>query len=181
MPLFTMPCPSCGCKLKRNPGALHRDMQCPRCGALVRGERIVERDPLSDRVLPKVIRSKDRASDDLAMLSMEFVEGVAVVSFRRIAVLDRTSVQQLGDDFDTLLDTYDLDKIALDFGHAEFLSSAVIGKLTTLLRRLHEKGGHLRLCCVSDPVLAVLRTMRLHKTLGVCKSRQQALKQLRKK
>jgi anti-anti-sigma regulatory factor len=66
----------------------------------------------------------------------------------------------------------------LNFSNVERVSTALLGKLVALQRRLRLTGGGLTLCEVRPDFQAVLRTLRLWRYLNVCGSEEDALQAL---
>ena len=51
--------------------------------------------------------------------------------------------------------------LVLDFRHVKFLSSAVLGLLIRISKRIHEQGGQLRLCNIHPGIYEVFKITRL--------------------
>ena len=69
-------------------------------------------------------------------LEVEDIGDIAVVNFVDKKILDEQNIQMIGDDLFRLVDELGRRKILLNFGNVEFLSSAALGKLITLHRKL---------------------------------------------
>lgn len=65
-------------------------------------------------------------------------------------------------------------QVVLALDHVEFLDSAGLGSLLSLLRRLTADGGDLRLCGVSPSVGALLQLVRLDQVIQIFESREEA-------
>ena len=66
-------------------------------------------------------------------------------------------------------------KVVLDLQHVQFMDSGGCGALLTLLKRLRESGGDLKVCCPSNGVRALFDLVRIHRIVGVFKTRAEAV------
>ena len=64
---------------------------------------------------------------------------VMVVNFLTSQVLDEMNVQQLGSELDALLEKEYANKMVINFSKIKFLSSAVLGKLISLNKKIGDK------------------------------------------
>lgn len=65
--------------------------------------------------------------------------------------------------------------VLLDLAQDEYLSSALIGAIVRLWKRIAQHGGRLALCNVSDTVHQILRITKLHTVWPIYASREEAL------
>ena len=103
---------------------------------------------------------------------------VGIVRFLTSQVLDEMNVQQLGEELRQLVDKQYLVKIVVNFERVKFLSSAVLGKLISLHKRLAKEKGRLALCCINKDVMQVFKITRLDKLIPIFKSEEHALEQI---
>jgi anti-sigma B factor antagonist len=66
-------------------------------------------------------------------------------------------------------------KILLNFGNVEYLSSAALGKLITLNKKLGQAGGKLILCNIDPQIHEVFEITKLDKFFKIMKEEQAAL------
>ena len=76
-------------------------------------------------------------------LEVEDIGDVAVVNFVDKKILDEQNIQMIGDDLFRLVDELGRRKVLLNFKNVEFMSSAALGKLITLHRKLQAVQGKL--------------------------------------
>ncbi|MBL8797300.1 MAG: STAS domain-containing protein, partial [Planctomycetia bacterium] len=69
-------------------------------------------------------------------LEVEDVGDVTVVNFTDRKILDEQNIQLIGEQLFSLVDESGRKKILLNFGNVEYLSSAALGKLITLNKKL---------------------------------------------
>jgi anti-anti-sigma factor len=91
------------------------------------------------------------------------VDGVEVVQFHNAKILSENSVRELGDRMMATVDGLpDPPRLAINFDGVNFLSSAAIGKLILVQRKLKSRSGALRLCGLSPTSYDVFRVANLH-------------------
>ena len=103
---------------------------------------------------------------------------VGVVRFLTSQVLDEMNVQQLGEELRQLVDKQYLVKVVINFERVKFLSSAVLGKLISLHKRLGKEKGRLALCCINKDVRQVFKITRLDKLIPIFDSEESALSRI---
>ena len=74
---------------------------------------------------------------------------------------DEENIEQLGHEFLTLVEHYGCLKIVVDLATTRMMTSAALGKLISLHRNLHRRGGRLVLCSLKGMVLDVMVTAKL--------------------
>ncbi len=74
-------------------------------------------------------------------LEVEQIGDVTVVNFVDRKILDEQNIQVIGEQLFSLVDEDNLRKILLNFGNVEYLSSAALGKLITLNKKIQQAGG----------------------------------------
>ena len=99
---------------------------------------------------------------------------VTVVRFIDRKIED-PNVHELGNELFALVEQDSRRSIVLNFSHVEFLSSAALGKLLTLDRRLKAADGHLKLCCIRPEILEVFQITRLNKVFDIRSDEQEAV------
>jgi len=108
-------------------------------------------------------------------LEVEDVGDVAVVNFIDKKILDEQNIQMIGDDLFRLVDELGRRKILLNFKKVEFLSSAALGKLITLNRKVQAVRGKLILCSITAEIKEVFQITKLDKLFTIHAEEQAAL------
>lgn len=90
-------------------------------------------------------------------------------------ILDEMSIMQIGDEINELIAESSPPKLVLDFTNVAHMSSSALGMLITLHKRIREREGQLRLCCIQPTIYEVFVITRLNEIFRVCQSRQEAL------
>ena len=66
-------------------------------------------------------------------------------------------------------------KLLLDFAEVRFLSSAALGVLITLKRKVEEVGGRLKLCHLAPDLLELFRLTRMQELFAIHRDEREAL------
>ena len=106
---------------------------------------------------------------------IEEVDGVTVAKFIDKKILDENNIQMIGNQLFGLVDDDGRKKIVLDFSNVEYLSSAALGKLITMNKKVSEAGGNLRLCSIRKDIFEVFAITRLNKVFDIRDTQQDAL------
>ena len=101
--------------------------------------------------------------------------GSVVATFFPGRLDEEHNVEELGQSLFQLSDQYGYRQVALDLTQTSFVTSAVLGKLITLHRRLHRADGRLVLCGLQQPVETVMRRSNLLSYFQVVNSRDDAI------
>jgi anti-sigma B factor antagonist len=111
-------------------------------------------------------------------LELEEVGDVTVVSFVDKKILDEQNIQAIGEQLFDLVDNQGKKKLLLNFGSVEFLSSAALGKLITLNKKVQQSGGKLAMCKIAREILEVFEITKLDKIFKIFKDEQTAMQAL---
>jgi len=85
----------------------------------------------------------------------------ALLLMRKRQLTEDENLEELDRDFVTLTDSFQVRKIVVDLTSVTFMTSAAIGKLISLHRRLARLDGRLVLCCLQPEVEGTLATSHL--------------------
>ena len=108
-------------------------------------------------------------------LEVEPIGDVTVVNFVDRKILDEQNIQVIGEQLFSLVDEQGLKKILLNFSNVEYLSSAALGKLITLNKKLQQAGGKLILCNIDAQIFEVFEITKLDRFFKIIKEEQAAL------
>jgi anti-sigma B factor antagonist len=101
---------------------------------------------------------------------------VAVVAFSDKKILDEASIQELGSELFGLVEQQQGKGILLNFANVEFLSSAALGKLITLDRKVKAAKGRLKMCNIRPEIFEVFQITKLNKVFDIRKDEADAIK-----
>src|ERR1700733_14934562 len=107
-------------------------------------------------------------------LEVEDIGDVTVVSFTDKKILDEQNIQKIGEDLFSLVDELGRKKILLNFGNVEYLSSAALGKVITLNKKVQAAQGKLILSNIEPNIYEVFEITKLNKLFNIQKEEQTA-------
>ena len=118
---------------------------------------------------------KEVMSTGQRRLDIEEIGGVTVAKFVDKKILDETNIQNIGNQLFALVDEDGRKKIVLDFSIVEYLSSAALGKLITMDKKVKAAKAKLRLCCIKPEIYEVFEITRLNKIFDIKATQEAAL------
>jgi anti-sigma B factor antagonist len=113
-------------------------------------------------------------------ISVEYVENATVVTFTDEKILEEKDIQALQDSIMSVIDQAERLNLILDFCNVRFLSSAVLGLLIRISKRIYEHDGQLRLCNINPKIYEVFKITRLTKIFEIYQDTTSAIESLPK-
>jgi anti-sigma B factor antagonist len=110
----------------------------------------------------------------LPRIRVQDVEGVPLIRFLDRRLFDDSIVREAADQLFAALPTDRPINLILDFTGVDQISSAMLGKLILLQRRVDASKGQLRLCELSPTIQTVLRTTNLDRLFAVDRDQRTA-------
>ena len=108
-------------------------------------------------------------------IDIEEIGAVTVARFLDKKILDEANIDKIGQELFGLVDQDGRNQIVLDFSLVEYLSSAALGKLITMHKKVAAAKGKLMLCNIQKDILEVFQLTRLDQVLTLCKNLDDAL------
>ena len=100
---------------------------------------------------------------------------VTIVTFVDKRILDESNIQDIGDQMFELVEKHYKVKLLLNFENVEYLSSAALGKLITLNKKVKAETGKLKLCNIRPQIYDVFKITKLNKLFQIYDSEDKAL------
>jgi len=114
-------------------------------------------------------------TDEAAHLSITESNDVRIVEFADRKILEELSISEIGDELARLIEGESGVRLLLNFKNVEHLSSAALGMLITLNRKISEQSGTLKLSDISPQIYEVFKITRLNKLFDIYDTSEQAL------
>ncbi|HEU5115684.1 MAG TPA: STAS domain-containing protein [Isosphaeraceae bacterium] len=109
------------------------------------------------------------------LLRLEEFEGVLVVSFLESKIVTEENIQDMGDELYALVEQDGQNRLLLDFENVHYLSSAALGRLINLKKKVTAANGRLRIFGVHPDIMEVLRITHLDTVFDIQPDRETAL------
>ena len=100
-------------------------------------------------------------------LQLTPVGDVTVVRFVDRKILDEANIQELGQELFHLVEDEKRGNLLLNFSSVEFLSSAALGKLITLDKKVKSHGGKLKLSNIRPEIYEVFAITKLNRLFDI--------------
>jgi len=114
-------------------------------------------------------------TDDATHLTVTKPNGVILVEFAERKIIEELSISEIGDELSKLVDAQSGVKILLSFKNVGHLSSAALGMLITLNKKVTGQKGRLRLSDITPQIYEVFKITRLNKLFEIYDTAEQAL------
>jgi anti-sigma B factor antagonist len=111
-------------------------------------------------------------------ISVEYAKNATVVGFTDEKILEETDIKALRESIMSVIGQAERINLILDFGNVQFLSSAVLGLLIQISKRIYEQGGKLKLCNINPKIYEIFKITRLTKTFDIYKDVEGAIRSL---
>jgi len=100
-------------------------------------------------------------------LDVNEVGDVTVVRFRDRKIIDDINIQELGQELFRLIETDNRRKLLLNFSSVDFLSSAALGKLITLDKKVKAHSGVMKLSNIRPEIYEVFAITKLNRLFDI--------------
>ncbi len=112
---------------------------------------------------------------DYQRLRLSEIGDVTVVRFADRRILDETVIEDLAAELYALVDKEKRESLLLSFENVEFLSSAALGKLMMLDKKVKAQRGKLKLTSIRPEIYEIFRITNLDKLFDIKESEAAAL------
>ena len=100
-------------------------------------------------------------------LEVNEVGDVTVVRFRDQKIIEDINIQELGQEMFRLVEAENRHKLLLNFSSVDFLSSAALGKLITLDKKVKGRDGVLKLSNIRPEIYEVFAITKLNRLFDI--------------
>lgn len=111
-------------------------------------------------------------------ITVSYEDTATIVAFTDEKILEEKDVRQLEQSLASLIEQADGIVLVLDFSNVRFMSSAVLGLLIKVSKRVYEHQGKLALCAISPKIYEIFKITRLTKIFDIYKDADVAIKRL---
>jgi anti-sigma B factor antagonist len=101
-------------------------------------------------------------------ISVEYAANATIITFTDEKILEEKDVQGLQESIMSVIESATGGiKLILDFRNVKFLSSAVLGLLIRVSKKVYENDGQLKLCGIDPKIYKVFKITRLTKIFDI--------------
>ncbi len=111
-------------------------------------------------------------------ISVEYAENATIATLTSESILEEKDIQALRESIMSVIEQAERINLILDFCNVRFLSSAVLGLLIRISKKIYERDGQLRLCNINPKIHKVFKITRLTKIFDIYKDTEDAVESL---
>jgi len=100
-------------------------------------------------------------------ISVEYTENAIITTFTDEKILEEKDIKALQESIMSVIEQGGRINLILDFCNVRFLSSAVLGLLIRVSKRIYESDGQLRLCNINPRIYEIFKITRLTKIFDI--------------
>ncbi len=107
-------------------------------------------------------------------VNVEYGERATIITFTDEKILEERDIVELQESLMGVIEQSEKINLILDFSNVKFLSSAVLGLLIRVSKKVYERDGQLRLCCINPRIFEIFKITRLTKIFDILPDRASA-------
>lgn len=100
-------------------------------------------------------------------ISVRYAENATIVTLTDEKILEENDVRALQASIMSVIEQAERINLILDFQNVRFLSSAVLGLLIRISKRVYEGDGQLKLCSINPKIYEIFKITRLTKIFDI--------------
>jgi len=107
-------------------------------------------------------------------ISVKYADNATIVTFVDEKILEEMDIHALQESVMSVVEEAERVNLILDFCNVRFLSSAVLGLLMRISKKVYEQDGQLKLCNISPRIYEIFKITRLNKIFDIYDNVQSA-------
>ncbi|MCK4913084.1 MAG: STAS domain-containing protein [Planctomycetes bacterium] len=108
-------------------------------------------------------------------ISVEYVENATIITFTDEKILEDNDIAALQESVMSIVEPAQHLNLIFDFGNVRFLSSAVLGLLIRISKKVYENDSNLLLCNINPKIYEIFKITRLTKVFDIYKDVEAAI------
>jgi len=111
-------------------------------------------------------------------ISVEYAENATIITLADEKILEDDDIRALQESLMSVIEQGGKINLVVDFRNVRFLSSAVLGLLIRVSKKVYEQDGQLRLCNINPKIHEIFKITRLTKIFDIYKDMERAIEGL---
>ena len=107
-------------------------------------------------------------------ISVEYDENATIVTFTCEKILEERDIEALQEAIMSVIEQAGRVNMILDFCNVRYLSSAVLGLLIRISKKIYERDGQLKLCNIAPKIYKIFKITRLTKIFDIYRNIEDA-------
>jgi anti-sigma B factor antagonist len=100
-------------------------------------------------------------------ISVQYTETATIITFTKEKILEERDIQNLQQSIMPVIEQSEQVHFILDFRNVQFLSSAVLGLLLRISKKVYEKNSTLRMCGINPKIYEIFKITRLNRIFDI--------------
>jgi len=100
-------------------------------------------------------------------ISVRYAENATIVTLTDEKILEENDIRALQASIMSVIEQAERINLILDFQNVRFLSSAVLGLLIRISKKVYEGDGQLKLCSINPKIYEIFKITRLTKIFDI--------------
>lgn len=111
-------------------------------------------------------------------IGVEYAKNATIATLMDERVLEDIDVQALEDSIMPLIEETSGTNLVINFCDVKFLTSAALGLLIRISKKIYESGGQLKLCGINPQILEIFKITRLDRVFDIYEDQEKAIQSL---
>ena len=100
-------------------------------------------------------------------IGVEYTDKAIIITFTDEKILEEQDIEAIQESIASVIEQTERINLILDFCNVRFLSSAVLGLLIRVSKKVYERDGQLRLCNINPKIYEIFKITRLTKIFDI--------------
>jgi len=100
-------------------------------------------------------------------ISVQHIDNTTVITFTNEKILEEADIIAIEHSIMPIVEEITPLNVVLNFEKVKFLSSAVLGLLIRISKKIYERGGNLRLCSINSKIFEIFKITRLNRIFDI--------------
>jgi anti-sigma B factor antagonist len=100
-------------------------------------------------------------------ISVDYTDKAVIIKFADEKILEDKDIAAIREAIMSVVEQTQRINLVLDFTNVKFLSSAVLGLLIRVSKKVYERDGQLRLCNINPKIYEIFKITRLTKVFDI--------------
>ena len=111
-------------------------------------------------------------------IEVEYAQNTVIATLTDERILDEADIRGLEGSIMPLIESSGNINLVLDFSNVRFMSSAILGLLIRISRKIYESQGQMKLCGINPKIKEIFKITRLDRVFDIHTDRYDAIRSL---
>lgn len=111
-------------------------------------------------------------------ISVDYTDKAVIITFTDEKILEDKDIAAVQQAIMSVVEQTQRINLVLNFSNVKFLSSAVLGLLIRISKKVYERDGQLRLCNINSKIYEIFKITRLTKVFEIYPDKENAVEGL---